>query len=947
MNRGISPENTSFIEELYAEWKRDSGSVPKEWADYFRNLDAGNAAPAGTGSAGNAAPGSASSAAGHRPSSFKQSRVDSLVWAYRDVGYLYSKINPLEGYMPKELEYVYKSIEGMYETLSLKEFGLHEEDMDTDFFSSKHLDPSKAPLGQIIKTLEDTYCSHLGIEFLHIQNKPIRKWLIRKIEEGNNQPNLTDEQRRTVQKDLIKALEFEKFLHSRFIGQKRFSVEGGEVILPALHYLVDTAASNGMEEIVIGMSHRGRLNVLANIFGKPAEQIFSNFEDKDESPTYGASGDVRYHLGYSREHVNPDGTQTHLSLVSNPSHLESVDPVVEGKTRGIQQKRGDKNRKKVMPILFHGDAAFSGQGIVSETFNLSKLKGYETGGTIHIIVNNQIGFTTAARDLRSTFFPTDIAKSLPIPIFHVNGDKPEYVIRALDLAFRFRQKFGYDAIIDIFCYRKYGHNESDDPSFTHPVMYELIEKSPGVTALYGKQLEKSGIFPTGEQQEFTESYTDELAKALESARQQPVSDVQDGYQSAVWKSFQREYSHVPVDTAVEKKKLQKILSVCTTVPDGFSIHSKLKRIVERKAKMLDGKGSVDWSTAEALAFGSILLEGFPIRLSGEDSGRGTFSQRHAVWWSGAKEEQKSYIPLNNISPEQARFSVFDSPLSEYSVLGFEFGFSLAQPNTLVLWEAQFGDFCNGAQVIIDQFLSSSEVKWDRSSGLVMLLPHGYEGQGPEHSSAFLERFLQLCAQDNIQVCNPTTPAQYFHLLRRQLKREFRKPLVIMTPKSLLRSKEAVSQTADFTKNRFQEVVDDPEAAADAETVLLVSGKLYYELAEHRQAAMKSKSGGKNDAGTALIRIEQFYPYPEKQLESVISKYKKAKELRWVQEETKNRGGWRFMHEGLLEQFDLPVRYVGRPTGASPAPGSYSRFLTQQEEIYRQAFAEKPMNGKEA
>lgn len=935
MTRGISPENASFIEELYADWKRDRGSVPKEWTDYFRKLDAGETAPAET------------RPATEERTASKQSRVDSLVWAYRDVGYLYSKINPLEGYMPKELEYVYKSIEGMYETLSLKEFGLDESDLGTVFSASKHLDPPKAPLEQIIKTLKDTYCSHIGIEFLHIQNKPIRKWLIRKIEEGNNQPVLSDEQRRTVQKDLIRTLEFEKFLHSRFIGQKRFSVEGGEVILPALHYLVDTAASREMEEIVIGMSHRGRLNVLANIFGKPAEHIFSNFEDKDESPTYGASGDVRYHLGYSRDHVNPDETKTHLSLVSNPSHLESVDPVVEGKTRGIQQKRGDKNRKKVIPILFHGDAAFSGQGIVSETFNLSKLKGYETGGTIHIIVNNQIGFTTAARDLRSTFFPTDIAKSLPVPIFHVNGEKPEYVIRALDLAFRFRQKFGYDAIIDIFCYRKYGHNESDDPSFTHPVMYELIEKSPGVTALYGKQLEESGIFTSEEQQEFTKSYTAELGKALENARQQPVSDVQDGYRSSVWKGFQREYSHAPVDTAVEKKKLQKILSVCTTVPEGFLIHSKLKRIIDRKAKMLDGKGAVDWSTAEALAVGSILLEGFPIRLSGEDSGRGTFSQRHAVWWSAEKEEQKSYIPLNYISPEQARFSVFDSPLSEYSVLGFEFGFSLAQPNTLVLWEAQFGDFCNGGQVIIDQFLSSSEVKWDRSSGLVMLLPHGYEGQGPEHSSAFLERFLQLCAQDNIQVCNPTSPAQYFHLLRRQLKREFRKPLIIMTPKSLLRSKDAVSQTADFTKNRFREVLDDPNAPADAETVLLVSGKLYYELMQHRKSIMESKSGGKNGAGTAIIRIEQFYPYPEKQLESVVSKYKKTKELRWVQEETKNRGGWRFMHERLLGQFDLPVRYVGRPAGASPAPGSYSRFLAQQEELYRQAFAEKPKDGKEA
>ena len=940
MTRGTSPENASFLEELYSDWKENRDSVPREWADYFQELEAGE-----SGQAEAYEPPGAPGRAERGPAAYKQSRVDSLVWAYRDVGYLYAKINPLQGYMPKALAYVYKSIEGMYETLSLKEFGLGEEDLDTRFFASKHLNPSKAPLKQIIKTLQEIYCSHIGIEFLHIQNKPIRKWLISKIEEGNNQPALREEQKRIIQRDLIRAIEFEKFLHSRFIGQKRFSLEGGEVILPALHYLVDTAASSGLEEIVIGMSHRGRINVLANIFGKPKEQIFAHFNDKDDAPTFGASGDVRYHLGYSRDHINPDGTKTHLSLVSNPSHLESVDPVVEGKTRGIQQKRADKNRKNVMPVLFHGDAAFSGQGIVCETFNLSKLKGYETGGTIHIIINNQIGFTTAARELRSTFFPTDTAKSLPIPIFHVNGEKPEHVIHALDLAFRFRQKFGYDAIVDIFCYRKYGHNESDDPSFTHPVMYSLIEKSPGVTALYGKELEESGIFTSEEQQEFTKTYTAELGKALENARRQTASDGQDGYRSSVWKGFQREYSHVPVDTAVEKKKLQEILSVCTTVPEGFSIHSKLNKIITRKAGMLDGKGAVDWSTAEALAFGSILLEGFPIRLSGEDSGRGTFSQRHAVWWSSGSEEPLSYVPLNHISSGQARFSVFDSPLSEYSVLGFEFGFSLAQPNTLVLWEAQFGDFCNGAQVIIDQFLSSSEVKWDRSSGLVMLLPHGYEGQGPEHSSGFLERFLQLCAQDNMQVCNPTTPAQYFHLLRRQLKREFRKPLIIMTPKSLLRRKEAVSPAADFTENRFQEVIDDPEASSDAETVLLVSGKLYYELMQYRQSSADSKQDITSaPTDSPIIRIEQFYPYPEKQLESVLVKYKKAKEIRWVQEETKNRGGWRFMHERLLRQFGLPVRYVGRPEGASPASGSYSRFRAEQEEIYRKAFSKEPMDG---
>ena len=931
MSLSSSPENAPFLEELYEDWKKDPASVSNEWQEYFTAIEK--------------SPGPVSATEkGDRLSAdtYKQSRVNSLIWAYRDVGYIYAKLNPLEGYMPKELWYVYKTIEGNYETLSLATFGLSEDDLDTVFTSSPSFDPPEAPLGEIIEVLKKTYCSHMGVEILHIQNNPIRKWLIRRIETGNNTPHLAYEQKRTVQQDLIKAFEFESFINSQFIGQKRFSVEGGEVIVPALHYLIDLAAREGIEELALGMSHRGRLNVLANIIGKPIDQIFSMFEDNDEAPTYGESGDVKYHLGYSKDHENEDGTKIHVGLVSNPSHLESVDPVVEGKTRGIQLRSGDKARKKVIPVLLHGDAAFSGQGIIAETLNLSKLKGYETGGTIHIVINNQIGFTTSARELRSTFFSTDTAKSLPVPIFHVNGEKPEYVMRAVNVAFAYRQKFGYDAIVDIFCYRKYGHNEADDPSFTHPIMYDLIKKSPGITTLYGKRLHESGVFPQKEQDAFKDEYKKKLSDYLQKGEKKKKQNDRDGFGGTVWKGFQREYSHDPVETSIPEKTVRRIVERITTFPDNFTIHSKLKRIVGGRAKMLEGEGSFDWATGEALAFGSLLMENTSVRLSGEDSARGTFSQRHAVWWNTETEQPTPYTPLNHLSEEQGTFFVTDSPLSELSVLGFEFGFSIAQPSMLVLWEAQFGDFCNGAQVIIDNYVVASEVKWDRSSGLVMLLPHGYEGQGPEHSSAFLERFLQLCAEDNIQVCNVTTPAQYFHLLRRQVKRDFRKPLIIMTPKSLLRHKRAVSPTADFIGGHFQEILDDANGgrngSSKAETILLCSGKLYYDLIAAREERSSKES--------VIVRVEQFYPFPEQQLSEVLARYQSAERIRWVQEEPENRGGWRFLHEYLLDLqkrgviTDAPIEYTGRPATASPAPGSYRRHTIEQRRIIDRAFEHK-------
>ena len=924
MKKFTSQENVHLIEDFFHQWEESPSAVPEEWQDYFRSAlhtDYSEQKPS-----------ESTDTAGEGRFAYKQSRVYSLLWAYRDVGYIYAQLNPLKGYMPKELEYMWKTIEGVYESLALKEYDLQEEDLGTVFRSSPHLSPSEAKLSEIIEVLKEAYCSYIGVEILHIQNNPIRKWLIQRIESNNNRPQLSDQRKIMVQKDLIKAQTFEKFLHSRFIGQKRFSVEGGEVVIPALHYLVDTAVENDIDEIVLGMSHRGRLNVLTNIFQKPLSEIFEKFEDSDDTNNYGLSGDVKYHLGYSRDHIHHDGTKTHLSIVANPSHLESVDPVVQGKTRGIQKKRGDASRKHVLPVLIHGDAAFTGQGIVSETFNLSKLKGYETGGTIHIIINNQIGFTTPSRDQRSTFFPTDIAKALPVPIFHVNGDQPEHVIRAIDLAFAYRQKFGYDAIVDIFCYRKYGHNEADEPSFTHPIMYELIENSPGVVNLYGDVLDTSSVFTHDEQEDFRKSYEKELSDSLDKVRNSEVHSKPDGFEEGVWKNFSRKYSHAPVDTTVSRENIEMIARAVTNQPDDFAVHKKLSRIIGRRKEMIEKKETVDWATGEELAFGSLLLDGYPIRLSGEDSGRGTFSQRHAVWWSVTQGRTVSYTPLNHITEKQEYLSVYDSPLSEFSVLGFEFGYSLARPNTLVLWEAQFGDFANGGQVIIDQFIAGSEVKWDRSSGLVMLLPHGYEGQGPEHSSAFLERYLQLCAESNMQVCNPTTPAQYFHLLRRQMLRNFRKPLIIMAPKSLLRHSEAVSTIQDCAEGSFSEILDDAAAPDSPDRIILCSGKIYYDLTKKREEL--------GDTSSAILRLEQLYPLHNDRILETVKKYSRAETVLWVQEETRNRGAWMFLQDNLFPLFDKPVRYIGRPPGGAPAGGSYNQFVREQEDIVTRAFAEK-------
>jgi 2-oxoglutarate dehydrogenase E1 component len=635
--------------------------------------------------------------------------------------------------------------------------------------------------------------------------------------------------------------------------------------------------------------------------------------------------------------VNEDGRFVTVTLASNPSHLESIDSVVEGLARGAQKHRNDGGRKRVIPVLIHGDAAFSGQGVVAETFNLSQTLGYKTGGTVHIIVNNQIGFTTSTRDARSTFFPTDIAKIIPVPIFHVNGDDPEAVIHVVNLALNFRQEFGRDAIIDIFCYRRHGHNEGDEPSFTHPRMYRIIREHRSVTTLYGEQLAEGGGLSSEDQAAFRESYVASLRDALKgkSGRAHAQGD---GLTDAIRvQNEQNRFSFTPVDTGISLEKLKAIGEKTTQIPEGFHIHSKLKRIVETRRKNILEGGSLDFSTAESLAFGSLLLEKTAIRLSGEDSGRGTFSQRHAVWWDIEADQPTPYVPLNSLSEDQASFTVFDSPLSEYSILGFEYGYSLALPEELVLWEAQFGDFANGAQVLIDNYIASGEAKWNSKSRLVMLLPHGYEGMGPEHSSAHLERYLTLCAGDNLQVCNATTPSQYFHLLRRQMKQTTVKPLLLMTPKSLLRHPAAVSSLEELSTGYFQYVLDDPEVVqnpSDVERVILCSGKIYYDLAARRNELARPN--------TAIIRIEQLYPFPVESLREKLQSYGSVRSLVWAQEETRNRGAWNFVKDRMAEQLGIrDMRYCGRGPGPSPATGSHHRHQQEHEAILSSAFEQEP------
>jgi 2-oxoglutarate dehydrogenase E1 component len=905
-------DNIGYIEELYNLWQSDPAQVDGTWRAFFEEPLAPTAKTENP---------PADQARDQSYQRLKQSRVDRLLWAYRDVGYLYSRLNPLGDFSPDHSYLPYQD-HGEYERLTLEEFGIPAEDLDLEFFAGRFMRPQTAPLRTIIEAFRATYCSSIGVEFLHIQNKNIRRWLLGAMEPTHNHPSVSAEQKRTILTDLIRTEELEHFLDAFFLGQKRFSLEGSEALIPALHFLVDRAASRGIEDIVLGATHRGRLSILTTILAMTAEELFSRFDENFHPGMYGGSGDVKYHIGFDTVHANEDKTSVHITLASNSSHLESVDPVVEGIARARQDKKGDADRKRVLPVLIHGDAAISGQGVAAETFNLSRLPGYSTGGTIHIVINNQIGFTTPSRSSRSTFFPTDVAKMLQIPIFHVNGDYPESLVYIVDLALRFRQEFGSDCVIDIFCYRRHGHNEGDEPAFTHPRMYKLISAHESLATLYGRTCDHQGVMGAQQQQEVRKAYHAELKASLEKERQKPPDGAPVKSGSAPQAPL---YS-----TGVSEETLRGIAATLTTVPENFHIHPKLRQIISAKVRMFNDNKLVDWALAESLAFGTLLVAGIPVRLSGQDSERGTFSQRHLTWWDVESPSPASHTPLSTLHGNQAALRQFDSPLSEFSVLGFEYGYSLVDENTLTIWEAQFGDFADGAQVIIDNYLLCGEQKWQQKSGLVLLLPHANEGQGPDHSSGHLARFLERCANGNIQVANVTTPGQYFHLLRRQVLCGPRKPLVIMSPKSLLRHPLCVSTVSELAEGAFREVLDDLLKPGTATRVLLCSGKVFYDLYARREKETISK--------TAIIRLEQLYPFPATSIKTILNRYPLKKEIVWVQEEHKNFGAWRHVAERFAEEFPgVRLSYCGRPESAGAATGRLKEHREEQKIIVESAF----------
>jgi len=892
--------NADYIEDLYQQWKADPSSVDGSWRDFFRGFELGAVAnPCVEAERGQA-----------------QSRVASLIHAYRNEGHLIAKLDPL-GNNPET-----------HPDLELASFGLSEEDLDREF-DTGHLfgGPQRATLREILDILHQTYCESVGVEYLHIQDIQMRRWLQNHMEPNQNKPRYDRERKLEVLEHLINAELFESFTHTRYPGQKRFSLEGAESLIPGMISLVELAPDLGAEEIILGMTHRGRLNVLANVLHKSYAMIFTEFEDNFIPDSVAGDGDVKYHKGYTSDYTTKEGKPVHLSLTANPSHLEAVNPVVLGRVRAKQRQRLDtERREKVVPVIIHGDAAFSGQGIVAETLNLCRLKGYQIGGTVHLIVNNQIGFTTSPQESRSTRYCTDVAKMIQAPIFHVNGDDPEAVAYVAELAMRFRQEFGRDVVVDLICYRRHGHNEGDEPAFTQPVMYKQIKDRPSVRTLYTRQLVDEKVLGEDEEDRLASEFQDRLQQAFQYVKKsQPEPTVQ-AFED-LWKGLQEPYSDEAVDTGVPHERLAEVTRALTTVPEGFNLNPKVGRYLPEKKKTIEERGKVDWAFAEALAFGTLLAEGWPVRLTGQDSQRGTFSQRHAVWQD--METQETYIPLLHIRENQARFCVYNSPLSEASCLGFEYGYSLSEPRMLIAWEAQFGDFVNGAQVIIDQFLVSSESKWQRTSALTLLLPHGYEGQGPEHSNAYLERYLAGCAENNIQVCNLTTPSQYFHVLRRQMKRPFRRPLILMAPKSLLRHPQCVSPVDELIEGRFHEVVDDPEPPkASPRRLVVCSGKLFYDL------RAKRKEDGADDV--AIVRLEQFYPFPEEQLMRVAEPYLEAREVVWAQEEPQNRGGWAFMLPRLQALFPgHRILYVGREASASPAVGSLHIHKLEQQELVEQ------------
>jgi 2-oxoglutarate dehydrogenase E1 component len=921
----VSLANKDWVAEQYRLWKQDPNSVDERWAIFFSGFDLAD----GNGHAFSEAGGNGAGL--HEIDETGEVRVlgvYGLVEAYRERGHLMAHLNPLEPPPPPHPD------------LDYDEFGFAEADLDRVVDTAPYKGAPRMKLRDLIECLRRTYCRTLAVEYLHIQNREQRRWLEQRMEPGCNTPELAAEERTQILQQLVTAEGLEQFFHTKYLTAKRFSLEGADSTIPLLHTLIERGADEGVEEMVMGMSHRGRLNVLANVLRKPYEMIVAEFEGTQLAKEATGDGDVKYHLGYSRDHVARSGKTVHLSLSPNPSHLEAVNPIIEGMVRAKQNRLGDAERLRVVPVLLHGDASFTGQGVVTETLWLSELTGYRSGGTIHVIVNNQIGFTTPPEFYRFTGQPSDVAKVIQAPVFHVNGDDPEAAVHAARLAIAFRQRFRKDVFINLVCYRRHGHNELDDPTFTQPVMYRKIAAHQTPLAIYRRRLETEGVVAPEDVDrrvvEFRDLMTDAQSYARDFMPRQPVFAF-----GGLWKGLTWAGDDWTADTRVPAEVLHEVADAFTRVPDGFTPSPKVMKILEQRKAMVEPGGKMDWACGEALAMGSLALEGVPIRMSGQDTARGTFSHRHAVLHD--VETDKTFTPLTAIRPGQGHVLILDSMLSENAVLGFEFGFSLADPHKLVLWEAQFGDFANGAQVVIDQFISSSESKWQRSSGIVLLLPHGYEGQGPEHSSARLERYLQLCADDNMQVVNLTTPAQYFHALRRQMKRSFRKPLIVMTPKMLLRHKAAVSTLADLTDGTFQTIVDDPARSAAPEAgvaiepgkvtrVLLCSGKVYYTLLHERRE--------RHIDSVAIVRVEQLYPFPHQELKTLLAQYANAGQVYWVQEEPQNMGAWMFAEPRLrrLMPGGVAPTYIGRDAAASPATGSYKVHLAEEAEFVARAFA---------
>ncbi|HCY77972.1 MAG TPA: multifunctional oxoglutarate decarboxylase/oxoglutarate dehydrogenase thiamine pyrophosphate-binding subunit/dihydrolipoyllysine-residue succinyltransferase subunit [Ignavibacteriales bacterium] len=849
----------------------------------------------------------------------KQAKVLQLINMYRVRGHLLADLDPLgtrSVYHPE---------------LDPSSFNLTVWDLDRHFVTGGFGALKTSTLREVVLRLQKTYCEKIGVEYMHIQNPAEKVWLQSKMEPNQNSPKFDNEEKKNILTKLIKAESFEHFVHTKFIGHKRFSLEGSETLIPVMDKILNLASEHGIMEIVIGMSHRGRLNVLTNIIGKDYESIFNEFEDIKDPESIQGSGDVKYHLGASGKYPTSNGKSVTISVASNPSHLEWVDPVVEGIVRAKQTRLGDHvAHQKVMPILIHGDAAFAGQGVVAETLNLSQLSGYRTGGTIHIIVNNQIGFTTTPEDSRSTTYATDVAKMIQAPIFHVNGDDPEAALWVTQLALEYKLIFKKDVVIDLFGYRRHGHNEGDEPGFTQPLLYEKIKTHPSARKLYEDKLISESVLTENEVQKIHDKFSEVLSKSFNNIKGKSVSFSNEAPLAISKKDLLSIVKEK--QTSISEEFLAKIVNALSTLPPEFNGHPKLEKFLEKRKKLIDGSEPADWSLAEALAFGSLLLEGTPVRLSGQDSVRGTFSQRHIAFTD--IKTGKEYFPLNHISGDQARLEALDSSLSEAAVLGFEYGYSTADPLALVLWEAQFGDFANGAQIIIDNFIVASYEKWGLPNSVVMLLPHGYEGQGPEHSSARLERFLILCAEDNMQVCNVTTPAQYFHLLRRQIKYSVRKPLVIMTPKSTLRLPEARSEKNEFLSGEFEEILDDKSIKIKNKInkIILTSGKVYYDLIKFREK--------NNISDTAILRIEQFYPFRKDKLNDLLISYANAKNIFWVQEEPKNMGAWNFLSTRISDIISDTQHLicVSRPEGASPAVGSGKLSLQQQVQLVKEAFS---------